>query len=124
MKLPYILCGVYLSNLTHDHMILKLDFKNAFNTILRDKVLLAVKDLAPIWLPFVHSVYSSPSSLFWGTEIIQSSEVVQQGDPLWTSAFCLTIHNMCSQLKSELRMFYLDDGTLGGIFNDMLHDSS
>ena len=66
---------VYLSNLSHDH---KLDFKNAFNTIHRDKMLLAVKDLAPSLLPFVHSVYCSSSSLFCGTEIIQSSEGVQQ----------------------------------------------
>ena len=113
---------VYLSNLPHDHLILKLDFKNAFNTIRRDKMLLAVKDLAPSLLPFVHSVYCSPSSLFWGTEVIQSSEGVQQGDPLGPLLFCLTIHNMCSQLKSELRMFYLDDGTLGGTLTDVLKD--
>ena len=48
---------VYLSNLPHDHLILKLDFKNAFNTIRRDKMLLAVKDLAPSLLPFVHSCF-------------------------------------------------------------------
>ena len=38
---------VYQSNLPHDHLILKLDYKNAFNTIHRDKMLQAVKDLAP-----------------------------------------------------------------------------
>ena len=85
-------------------------------------MLLAVKDLAPSLLPFVHSVYYSPSSLFRGTEFIQSSEGVQQGDPLGPLLFCLTIHNMCSQLKYELRMFYLDDGTLGGTLTDVLQD--
>ena len=29
---------------------------------------------------------------------------------------------MCSQLKSELCIFYLDDGTLGGVLSDVLHD--
>ena len=85
-------------------------------------MLLAVKDLAPSLLPFVHSVYCSTSSLFWGTEVIQSSEGVQQGDPLGPLLFCLSIHNMCSQLKSELRIFYLDDGTLGGTLTDVLQD--
>ena len=56
------------------------------------------------------------------TEVIQSSEGVQQGNPLRPLLFCLTIHNMCSQLKSELRMFYLDDGTLGGTLTDVLQD--
>ena len=113
---------VYLSNLPHDHLILKLDFKNAFNTIRRDKMLLAVKDLAPNLLPFVHSVYCSSYSLFWGTEIIQSSEGVQQGDPHGPLLFCLTIHTMYSQLKSDLCIFYLDDGTLGGTLTDVHHD--
>ena len=29
---------------------------------------------------------------------------------------------MCSSLKSELCIFYLDDGTLGGLLSDVLHD--
>ena len=29
---------------------------------------------------------------------------------------------MCSLLKSELCIFYLDDGTLGGVLSDVLHD--
>ena len=67
-------------------------------------------------------MYSSPSSLFWSDKIIQSSEGVQQGDPLGPLLFCLTIHHVCSQLKSELCIFYLDDGTLGGVLSDVLHD--
>ena len=63
-------------------VLLKLDFTNAFNSIRRDKMLEAVQRLAPDIYPFVHSVYYSPSSLFWSDKIIQSSEGVQQGDPL------------------------------------------
>ena len=82
----------------------------------------AVQRLAPSIYPFVHSVYSSPSSLFWSDKIIQSSEGVQQGDPLGPLLFCLTIHHVCSLMKSELCIFYLDDGTLGGALSDVLHD--
>ena len=28
--------------------------------------------------------------------------------------FCLGIHNLVSSLSSELNVFYLDDGTIGG----------
>ena len=82
----------------------------------------AVQDLAPELFPFVHSAYSSPSSLFWGDKILQSSEGVQQGDPLGPLLFCLSIHRLCSQLKSELWLCYLDDVTLGGNVDDALDD--
>jgi len=72
--------------------------------------------------PFVHSAYSSPSSLFWGDKIIQSAEGVQQGDPLGPLLFCLGIHQMCTQLEAEISLFYLDDSTLGAKVDDLMHD--
>ena len=110
----------YLRNIGSSKVLLKLDFRNAFNSIRRDKTLEAVQRLAPSIYPFVHSVYSSPSSLFWRDKIIQSSEGVQQGDPLGPLLFCLTIHHVCSQLKSELCIFYLVYA-LGGVLSDVLH---
>ena len=47
---------------------------------------------------------------------------MQQGDPLGPLLFCLTIHQLCSQLQSELNLFYLDDGTLGGSEEVLRHD--
>ena len=82
----------------------------------------AVQELAPGMLQFVHSSYSSPSVLFWADRTLQSAEVVQQGDPLGPLLFCLTIHELISQLQSELCLFYLDDGTLGGSVEDLQHD--
>ena len=70
----------YLQDLPSGHVLLKLDFKNAFNSIRRDKMLEAVRDLAPDIYPLVHSTYSAPSSLLWGESTIQSAEGVQQGD--------------------------------------------
>ena len=85
---------LYLHDTSPGTALLKLDFSNAFNFIRRDKVLEAVLEHAPELHPFVHSVYSSPSSLFWGDKTIQSAEGVQQGDPLGPLLFCLGIHRM------------------------------
>ena len=71
-------------------------------------------------LCLVHSAYSSPSHLFIGNEVIQSSEGVLQGDPLGPLLFCLTIHSIVSQLRSELWIFNMDDGTLGGSLDDVV----
>ena len=34
--------------------------------------------------------------------------------------FCLTIYPLIQQLKSEFRLFYLDDGIMGGCLPDIL----
>ena len=113
---------LYLDNLQPNEVILKLDFKNAFNTIRRDKMLKSVRSLAPELAPFVYSAYSEPSILFWGEQTLMSREGVQQGDPLGPLLFCLTIHELTIQLESDLCMFYLDDGTLGGSPDEVLRD--
>ena len=61
---------LYLDTLNPNQALLKLDFRNAFNSIRRDKMLEAVQDLAPDLFPFVHSAYSSSSSLFWSDKIL------------------------------------------------------
>ena len=43
-----------------------------------------------------------------------SEEGPQQGDPLGPMLFCLTIHPLLMSLKSELRIGFLDDVTVGG----------
>ena len=61
--------------------MVKVDFKNAFNSLRRDKMMRAVKDHIPDLLPFVHSAYSSPSILSWNDVQVLSAEGIQQGDP-------------------------------------------
>ena len=113
---------MYLSNPDPSIAFLKLDFQNAFNSLRRDKMLQAIQELAPVLTAFAHSAYSLPSTLFWGDKILQSAEGVQQGDPLGPLFFCLSIHQLCSSLKSEFSVFYLDDCSLGGPMEDVLHD--
>ena len=57
-----------------------------------------------------------------GETVLFSAEGVQQGDPLGPLLFCLVIHPLVLQLKSELKIFYLDDGTLGGTEAEGLQD--
>ena len=65
-------------------------------------MLASVEQLAPSIFPFIHSVYSMPSTLFWGDRVIHSCEGVQQGDPLGL-LFCLSIHHLLLSLCSELK---------------------
>ena len=73
---------IYLNNLSPHQALLKVEFRNAFNSIRRDKMLTAVRDFIPELLPYVHSAYSSPSILLWDDVEVNSSEGVQQGDPI------------------------------------------
>ena len=113
---------MYLNHLPPQKALLKIDFKNAFNSIRRDKMFEAVEAYIPELLPFVHSVYSAPSTLLWDGDQILSSEGVQQGDPLGPMLFCLTIHGLVSSIGSEFKVFYLDDGTMGGDLEDLSAD--
>ena len=112
----------YLNHLHPDGVMVKLDFRNAFNTVRRDKMLEATKIFAPEVYPFVHSSYSVASSLFWEGRIIQSAEGLQQGDPLGPLLFCLSIHQAISCLTSEFCVCYPDDVTLGGYADAIKHD--
>ena len=112
----------FLTNMYPGELLLKLDFTNAFNSLRRDKMLLSVKEHAPDLFHSVELAYKRPSSLFYGKYVIESAEGVQQGDPLGPLLFCLSIHRIVSSLKSSFAMFYLDDGTIGGSWQDVLSD--
>ena len=113
---------LFLQNMPPGHLLLKLDFKNAFNTLRRDKMLESVKEVAPELFTFIHAAYGQPSLLFCGDCVLESAEGVQQGDPLGPLLFCLTIQPLILKLRSEFSVFYLDDGTIGGQVGDIIHD--
>ena len=113
---------MYLNHLPNEKAMLKVDFRNAFNSIRRDKMLKAVEQYVPDLLPFVFSAYSSPSILLWNGVQILSAKGIQQGDPLGPMLFCLTIQELLSSLSSEFIVFYLADGTIGGNLADLQAD--
>jgi hypothetical protein len=104
----------YVDNLSGDEAVVKLDFRNAFNTLRRDSILEAIHATLPEVYSYVHASYASPSHLSLAENIIISNEGIQQGDPIGPLLFCLTLQPVLSRCGSELRIAYLDDITLGG----------
>ena len=106
-----------------DKVILKLDIRNAFNSMRRDKILNEVRERVPELYPMVWQSYAEPSNLYIGNgDIIGSREGVQQGDPLGPFLFCLGLTDLVSDSQSELSNWYQDDGTLAGSVDEVLGD--
>lgn len=112
----------YVSSMPDNHVIVKLDFANAFNTLRRDCLLEAVAREIPELYRFAHAAYSTEPILQYGNEILRSCEGTQQGDPLGPLEFCITIHPLLTRLRSELRFSFLDDLTLGGEADTVARD--
>ena len=70
----------------------------------------------------MYSAYAAPSTLRWGNRHITSAEGVQQGDPLGPLLFCLVLHQHGLHLDSAFKAIYVDDVTLGGDLQDLLHN--
>ena len=62
-----------------------------------------------------------PPHYFLATTSFNLQMVFNKG-PSWALLFFLTIHNLTTKLKSELRSFYLDNGTLGDSVEEMVAD--
>ena len=112
----------FLQNIMPGQAVLKLDFKNAFNAIGRDEMIRIKHDILPGLFQFVSTCYSSSSHLCFGNFLISSEEGVQQGDPLGPLLFCATSLRLAKLMKSELNVWYMDDGTLGGDADVLLID--
>ena len=106
--------GRFVLAMPDDHVIVKLDFKNASNCIHRDVFLGYVASRLPEIYPFCFLAYEESTSLQFGDELILSAEGVQQGDPSGPLLFYLAIQPILRSLSSYLRIGYMDDLTLGG----------
>jgi len=104
----------WVTTMPKDSILVKLDFTNAFNTLRRDSLLEAVARDIPELYRFAHAAYSNRPLLRYGSNIIRSEEGTQQGDPLGPLEFCLVVQPILIKLRSDLRIGYLDDLTLGG----------
>jgi hypothetical protein len=108
-----------------DHVIVKIDVKNAFNTVDRSAMLEAACRHCPAICGYAFAAYSSPSTLaVAGGGFVESASGVQQGDPLGPLLFSLALLDATIKAKAEhkkagteppkLDMAYLDDMVMGG----------
>jgi len=88
-----------VSHLSSNHVIVKLDFSNAFNCIRRDLILDAVAAKTPELYRLVHSAYSCEPVLAFADHQILSSEGAQQNDPLGSLQFCEAIYLLLCGLQ-------------------------
>jgi hypothetical protein len=103
-------------------VLLKLDFKNAFNSVERDCILKEVPYHTPLLYPYLYQCYRNPSTLFFGNHLISSSVGAQQGDPCGPMIFSLAIQPIILSLDSQMNIWYLDDGTLADYPEVVLSD--
>jgi len=95
-------------------VLVKLDFRNAFNTCRRDVFLERLAIHVPELLPYVTLCHGTSSTLTFGEGTISSAESIQQGDSMGPMFFCLSIHALLLSLSSEVIIAYLDDVMLWG----------
>lgn len=103
-------------------VLLKMDFRNAFNTVHREVMLRSVRIHLPDYYRFVWQMYRYPSQLSFGDFVLQSQAGVQQGDPLAPLLFCLVTRDLTVSMVSPLNTWYLDDATVGGSVKDVEAD--
>ena len=95
-------------------LIVKLDVKNAFNTVRRHHLLrVSYESTLPI-AGLAHLAYSYPSTVLASDHPICSAAGIQQCDPLGPVLFAMTVDEVASSLSTEINIWYLNDATLGG----------
>ena len=113
---------IYLEKLQPNEIMIKLVYKDAFNSIFHSGVIAAVEEYAPELLPFVNSLLSIPSYYFHDDKLVRSKITLPERDPLAPLLFCLATHRTTTDLKCNLKVFYLGTGILGGQIPDILTD--
>ncbi len=93
-----------------------LDFKNAFNSLSRRKMLANMEKYCPEAMPWFTTCYGAYTPLYVGDTRILSRTGVQQGDPCGPAGFCWGVQDICEALREvvEWQAWYLDDATMIG----------
>ena len=112
----------YLRDCSDRRVLLKIDMRNAFNSLRRDKVLAVARSREAGLYRLLWQAYSSPTKLFFGEEGLKSESGIQQGDPFGPALFALAVDEAARGVNSEFNVWYLDDATLGGTPEQVLED--
>ena len=99
-------------------VLLRVDAKNSFNSILRAAFLRLVILHTPSAAQLVHALYGAQPFLTVGGQLLRSAEGTQQGDPLGGLLFCLVIQPLVMRIHVARRLdfngWYADDGNIYG----------
>ena len=98
-------------------VILKIDWKNAFNSIDRQLFLDSIYEHFPEIYNYIAAMYGVKGRLKFGKNFIFSEEGTQQGDPMGPVLFSIALKLLIDKLDSKnltLNKWYLDDGNLAG----------
>ncbi|MCL4431195.1 MAG: reverse transcriptase domain-containing protein [Epsilonproteobacteria bacterium] len=100
---------------TDGSIIIKTDFKNAFNTISRESILQGIENSCPALKSFFLWAYGNSTTLFNSLhEIVGTSHTgCRQGDPMSPILFCLGIHSKLTLIHEYVRTLDPDSHTLG-----------
>ena len=101
---------------------IKLDFKNAFNSLNRETMLNHVYSNRPELYNYTHCAYNEPCNLFYGSSVIMSEDGTQQGYPEAPPLFAEIIQTPVKQLESKVNIWYSDDGNLADNYKVVLGD--
>ena len=108
-----------------DTVMIKLDCKNAFNLVDRNRMFEQVRLKAPELAAWVEYCYGTQPVLYLGEHQLKSCTGVQQGDPLGPLLFALTLMPLVQEIGINFpslltNVWYLDDGTIAGKIEDVL----
>ena len=113
---------VQSSVVPENSVLVKLDMKNAFNTLRRDHLLDVCSRRTPMILRLSLSAYPTRSHLVIGNETILSETGVQQSDPLGPVLFAMAVGELARSVKSPMNIWHLEDATIGGPMESVCED--
>ena len=100
----------YARDCRHRRVLLKIDMRNAFNSLRSDFFLSVARVRTPGLYSLLWQAYSSPTRLFFGEEGFASETGIQQGDPIGPAS---SVDEAARCVQSEFNAWYLDNATLG-----------
>ena len=109
----------HLGKMAEGDVVLKIDVRNAFNSMSRSSFFAALHLNFPSLLGYAWQAYSRPSSVHFGGIVVESQEGFNQGDPLAPLFFSLglsVITEECRRMVAPLtyESWFLDDGIVVG----------
>ena len=109
-------------SLPDNHVFVKLDFSNAFNSVRRDTILANVAVRMPKLYQIVKESLDCNPMLIYGDDIIISAEGSQHGDPLTGLESCEFIQLTLLETAVRTTMGFVDDINLEGELSSVARD--